>query len=30
MRRGPKLTKDCHVTIVDMGNGCWDHHHFTS
>lgn len=29
-KRGPKLTENCHLTIVDMGNGCWTHHHFTS
>lgn len=29
-RRGPKLTEDAILTIVDMGNGCWTHHHYTS
>lgn len=29
-KRGPKLSENCHLTIVDMGNGCWTHHHFTS
>jgi len=29
-KRGPKLRENCHLTICDMGNGCWTHHHFTS
>jgi serine/threonine-protein kinase SRPK3 len=29
-RRGPKLNEDAMLTIVDMGNGCWTHHHYTS
>ena len=29
-RRGPKLDKNFYLKIVDMGNGCWTHHHFTS
>lgn len=29
-KRGPKLTESAKLTIVDMGNGCWTHHHFTS
>ena len=29
-KRGPKLSENCHLTICDMGNGCWTHHHFTS
>lgn len=29
-RRGPKLDEKAHLTIVDMGNGCWTHHHYTS
>lgn len=29
-RRGPKLDENAHLTICDMGNGCWTHHHFTS
>jgi serine/threonine-protein kinase SRPK3 len=30
VKRGPKLDEDAILTIVDMGNGCWTHHHFTS
>ena len=30
MKWGPPLNENCHLTIVDMGNGCWTHHHFTS
>lgn len=29
-KRGPKIDEDVHLAIVDMGNGCWTHHHFTS
>ena len=29
-RRGPRLDKNFYLKIVDMGNGCWTHHHFTS
>ena len=29
-RRGPKISDDVDIAIVDMGNGCWTHHHFTS
>jgi serine/threonine-protein kinase SRPK3 len=29
-KRGPKLDEDAMLTIVDMGNGCWTHHHYTS
>ena len=29
-KRGPKLREDCHLTLCDMGNGCWTYHHFTS
>jgi serine/threonine protein kinase len=29
-KRGPKLNEDAVLTIVDMGNGCWTHHHYTS
>jgi serine/threonine protein kinase len=28
--RGPKIDEDVNLAIVDMGNGCWTHHHFTS
>lgn len=29
-KRGPKIDEDVNLAIVDMGNGCWTHHHFTS
>lgn len=29
-KRGPKINEDVNLAIVDMGNGCWTHHHFTS
>lgn len=29
-RRGPRIDENAQLTIVDMGNGCWTHHHFTS
>ena len=29
-KRGPKLGEDAILTIVDMGNGCWTHHHYTT
>lgn len=29
-RRGPKIDENAELTIVDMGNGCWTYHHFTS
>ena len=29
-KRGPKIGEDVNLAIVDMGNGCWTHHHFTS
>lgn len=29
-KRGPKIDENVNLAIVDMGNGCWTHHHFTS
>lgn len=29
-KRGPKIDEEVNLAIVDMGNGCWTHHHFTS
>lgn len=29
-KRGPKVDENVRVKIVDLGNGCWTHHHFTS
>jgi len=28
--RGPKLDENFRIKIVDLGNACWTHHHFTS
>jgi len=28
--RGPKLDDNFRIKIVDLGNACWTHHHFTS
>lgn len=28
--RGPKIDQNVRVKIVDLGNACWTHHHFTS
>mmetsp|Transcript_40631 Transcript_40631/g.36070 ORF Transcript_40631/g.36070 Transcript_40631/m.36070 type:complete len:368 (+) Transcript_40631:1130-2233(+) len=28
--RGPKLDENVRLKIVDLGNACWTHHHFTS
>ena len=28
--RGPKIDEKVRVKIVDLGNACWTHHHFTS
>ena len=28
--RGPKIDENVRVKIVDLGNACWTHHHFTS
>jgi len=28
-KRGPKLNDDFRVKIVDLGNACWTHHHFS-
>ena len=28
--RGPKLSEDFKVKIVDLGNACWKHHHFST
>lgn len=28
--KGPKLDEDFRLKIVDLGNACWIHHHFTS
>jgi len=27
--RGPKLDENFRIKIVDLGNACWTHHHFT-
>ena len=29
-KRGPKIDENVNIAIVDMGNGWWTHHHFTS
>lgn len=26
----PLLTENVKLKIVDLGNGCWGHHHFSS
>jgi hypothetical protein len=28
-KRGPKIDENVKIKIVDLGNGCWTHHHFT-
>lgn len=28
--RGPKLREDFQLKIVDLGNACWKHHHFST
>jgi serine/threonine-protein kinase SRPK3 len=28
--RGPKLKEDFQLKIVDLGNACWKHHHFST
>ena len=29
-KRGPGLDENVNVKIVDMGNACWFHHHFST
>jgi len=29
-KRGPGLDENVNVKIVDMGNACWLHHHFST
>jgi len=29
-KRGPKLDENVQIKIVDLGNACWTHHHFSS
>lgn len=28
--KGPKLEKGFKVKIADLGNACWEHHHFAT
>jgi hypothetical protein len=28
--RGPQLDNKAMLKIVDLGNGCWKHHHFST
>ena len=30
MDKGPKLEEGFKVKIADLGNACWEHHHFAT